>query len=246
VTLGGAFAVNEMFSIALGVRGMYVMNTYKGEATLSYGGTDYTAELDTEQTGMGVGGIIGFNVALEGINIGLRYESETSIELENKTKVDDFGYYPDGVKTQANIPATLGLGVVFTVMPELNIGADFCYYFDSYADWEGAEDDYDDSWEAGISAEFKVTPTLLVSAGYLYAKTGHNEKTNTDLGFGLDSHTVGLGCKFSASEVLDINAGFSKTFYVESDESDASTPTGNTYQQDCYLFAVGVNYRLGL
>ncbi len=245
LTMGGTFEVNPMFSIALGVRGLYVDTSYKAELNFNPG-VATTYELDAKQTGMGFGGIIGLNIALEGINIGMRYETETSIELENDTSKDDFGMFADGEKVQHNLPAVLGLGAVFSATPELNVGADFTYYFEKQADWDGGEKYFDNSWEVGVFAEYKVTPTLLLSLGYLYSNTAANEDTLNDLGFNLDTHSVGLGCKFSASEELDVNAAFSRTFYIESPESKHPDATGNTYTKVCYLIAVGVNYRLPL
>ena len=58
-------------------------------------------QLDAVQTGSGITPIIGLNFHLtDMINVGLKYEHHTTIELTNETTLDDVRMYPDGAKVQ--------------------------------------------------------------------------------------------------------------------------------------------------
>jgi long-chain fatty acid transport protein len=83
-------------------------------------------EVDVTQKGTGVTPVIGVNLTLcEKLNIGLRYEFLTKIELKNNTLVDGTGEFPDGKKTRSDMPALLAVGATYPFTPKLRGYADF-------------------------------------------------------------------------------------------------------------------------
>ncbi len=73
--------------------------------------------LDCTQSGWGITPIIGFNFNWEKLNVGVKYEFLSSLNVENKTKVDDTGLFQDGVNTPHDIPALLTIGAQYDIIP---------------------------------------------------------------------------------------------------------------------------------
>ncbi|MFC1547308.1 OmpP1/FadL family transporter [Candidatus Neomarinimicrobiota bacterium] len=194
---------------------------------------------DATKTGSGFTAIIGVNLTpMEGLNIGIRYEMQTALELETATDVDIEGVLVDGAKEGADMPAMLGLGVAYKVMPSLKAEASFNYYMNTAVDWDGAEDNLDNGFEGGVAFEYKLSDALCASAGFLYAQGGAKDEYQTDLDYSLNSSTVGLGVGYSLSENLGLNVGFANTFYTEGQNAAAT----ETYNKTSIDIAVGVNY----
>ena len=261
-TLGGAYKINEMFSVSLGIRYINAKKTYTADAqtpnaiyTVSASDTNIA---DVELTADGFGGIIGVNITpMEKLNIGVRYETNSKLEWDTDVSgsalggliVDGLGY-ADGETEKKDLPALLALGASYDVLPELKVSTSFTYYFIKQATWEhydGTEtnDDYDNGWEAGLSAEYKVMPQLLVSIGYLYTKIGGNDKTWMDLEIALDGQAIGAGAKYEVIPGLDINLGFGWSIYKDSNSkySLSGTPQDIEYKKDAKFIALGVQYK---
>ncbi|NQU86068.1 MAG: aromatic hydrocarbon degradation protein, partial [Mariniphaga sp.] len=68
-------------------------------------------EVDTKQTGAGITPILGINITpIENLNIGIKYEFQTTLTLTNETTVDDVGLFPDGQESASDLPAILSVG----------------------------------------------------------------------------------------------------------------------------------------
>ena len=196
-------------------------------------------EVDATQTGSGITPI--FSVFLEpnaDLDIALRYEMKTPLELENDTKTDDTGMFPDGAKSSDDMPAMLAVGVAWQMSPKLKLETNINYYFAEDVDWDGAEEHLNNEYEAGLAVEYALTDAICASGGYLFSTTSATEKYQTDLSYGLDSHTVGVGIGYKLLENLRIDVGALNTFYMEGEDD-----TGREhYQKTTMDFAVGVGY----
>jgi len=171
-TLGGAYAINDMISVSLGARYVDASREFRGYATLSddpSGPADLRVDVDYEETGHGWGGIIGVNIApTEALNIGLRYETKTSIDLRTDVKKDTVpppvGSLPglvDGAKRNRDIPALLGLGVSYKFNPKIKVDANFTWYLNNDVDWDdnlvtatNDESRKDNGYDLGIACEY--------------------------------------------------------------------------------------------
>jgi len=188
------------------------------------------------------------------LNVGLKYEFRTKLELENDTKKDlVVPQFTDGAKIRNDIPALLSVGARYSVLPQLRISGGMHYFFDKDATIEkapGVKKEIDGNmYEISVGGEYDITDKILISAGYLYAKTGVGQGYQTDLSHSLTSSTVGFGGEFKVTEKLDLNLGMLYTMYT-SDAKDgsytmATTQVVNykeTYNRTNIDFSIGIGY----
>ena len=107
-------------------------------ALLDAGTADQT--LSTVQTGGGITPIIGVNLnLLDKINIGIKYEHHTKIELENETPdgfdvvINGQGMYPNGAKSRGDLPGMFSVGVQVKPIEKLTASVGFNYFLDKTA-----------------------------------------------------------------------------------------------------------------
>jgi long-subunit fatty acid transport protein len=235
---------------------------------------------DVKQTGSGFCPVLGVNLNLmEGkLNIGMKYEFKTKINLTNDTKVDlTTGYvidsvnfvntdsisqFPNGAKTPSDMPALFTIGASYKLMKNLKVSAGFHYYFDKNANYGRSENRIvvenskvieTNNYEFALGTEYNITDKILVSAGYLYTKTGVMVGYNTDLSYSLGSNSFGLGGKVSILPQIDIEVGASYTEYIPGYKIyDHNIPTipvqpvslKEKYYKNVLIFAIGINVKL--
>ncbi len=250
-TIGGAYKINDMISVSLGARYVDASREFKGYATLGGGfaGTQ-TYSVDYEETGDGWGGILGVNIApTEELNIGLRYETKTSIDLETKVTTNTLPgalnpLITDGFKRNRDLPALLGLGVSYKFTPKIRVETNLTYYFNEDADWEnvpitsGDETKKDNGYDIGIACEYTFNPKWKASVGYMYTDVGIEPDNMSIETPELDANTIAGGVAFKPAPNWDLNFGILKTFY-----DDATTTSGIKYEKDVVIIALGVQYK---
>jgi long-chain fatty acid transport protein len=234
---------------------------------------------DIKQTGSGIAPILSVNITpSENLNIGIRYEMITKIKLTNKTTSDILvGFtglgtpvtmFPDGALTASDMPAMLSVGVDYKPGSNVKISLGSDYFFDKSADYGHTLDlDLNSStpptavknrdiiahngWSLQTGLEVKLTEKLLVSGGYVFANKGVNNLYQTELAYGLATHTFGAGGAYKVwDNHLLINVGGSCTLY-QSDENIvdhlfSATNTiysaRETYSTRTLLFGVGLDF----
>jgi long-subunit fatty acid transport protein len=201
-------------------------------------------EVDVEQTGSGICPIIGANFSLldHKLNIGLKYEFATQMEVKNKTKLDFVmdsvpaigtkpatatTMFPNGAKTPSDMPALLSIGVSYKLLEKLSVSGSLYYFFDKSVEYgktlpneEGKQvfvgnDKVIDNnfFDLGFGAEYSLTKKLLVSTGYLYGKVDVNQKYQADINHTITCHTLCFGGKYAASPIFDFSLGLSWNLY---------------------------------
>lgn len=247
-TIGGAYKINDMVSVSLGARFVDASREFQGYATLGGGllGTR-TYSVDYEETGDGWGGILGVNIApTEELNIGLRYETKTSIDLETDVTTDTV---PGGLVTQGDtrnrdLPALLGLGVSYKFTPKIRVETNLTYYFNDDADWtdnpvtSGDETQKDDGFDLGIAFEYTFNPKWKASVGYMYTDVGIDPDNMSIETPELDADTLALGVAFKPTPNWDLNLGILESFY-----KDDTTSTGIKLEKNVIIIAIGVQYK---
>ncbi|BHH82385.1 OmpP1/FadL family transporter [Desulforhopalus sp. 52FAK] len=243
-TLGGAYAVNDTLSLSLGMRYIYAYQEFEGIIGSTGAAGDTVIKLDLERDATGVGGILGVNISpSENLNIGMRLESSTKIDFESSVARDDLGLTSrmgmgDGVKQREDLPGLISVGLSYKPAPSWRLETSFTYYLEDDATWEDARlQGAGNSWEAGLAIEYKTSPKLLVSAGYLYneLEIGADEmQPENPL---LDNHSIGAGGVWSVNEKMNVSLGIFNTFY-----DDETTSSGVTYKKDALCAALGVEY----
>lgn len=266
MTLGGAYQLNDEFSVALAAR--YVDTTRKMKGTITVGaaqlldpgtGTpvngDITGKVRFKEEASGWGYLLGLNYAPnDAWNFGFRYESQVKLDFDQSIGEDNLNILPalgvtDGGERRRNLPGIFGLGASCQVLPQLRIEGNMTYYaneFAHFSDIPGTPRDesaVDDGYEFGLMAEYLFTDSLVGSLGYLYTITGVDEaKDMTPELPELDSHAVGTGVAWTARENLVFNFGIGHVFYKDASFT-STTGARITYEKEITMFGVGVQYK---
>lgn len=216
-------------------------------------------EVDVEQKGTGITPLIGVNLSFsERLNIGIKYEFITKIELETTVHDEKGGgiFVQDSV-VRCDLPGMLSLGVGFKALPKLNTAFSFNYYQDRSANYgrtvEGVQVDNDDVidnnyFEVALGFEYNLSEKLMLSLGWLLAKTGVSKEYQNDMSYSLTSNSIGGGVKYSLNEKLNINISAFNSFYNQQkvdysvDLSGNSIPAQNNYIKTNLIFSLGVDY----
>ena len=235
--LGGTYKINEMFSAYGGFRLNIVNNGYEGymkNVKIGVGGTLVPIEnvisethplyplvsekhLDCSQSGWGVSPIVGFNYSYQDrLNVGVKYEFKTALNVENNTKLDDTGMFPDGVNTPHDIPALFTIGVSYKILPQLTASVGYHRFFDSDAKMDGdKQKDAGSTNEYLAGVEYQINRLFMVSAGGQITKYGVGDTYQKDLSFSCDSYSIGLGGAVNVSSKVKINVGYFWTVYSD-------------------------------
>ncbi len=216
--------------------------------------------LETEQTGSGITPIVGVNLSLleDRLNIGMKYEFHTDIELTNKTtkgKGFTAGFtpegkpvelFPDGKKTDADIPALLSIGAEYKVTDRLSTQIGYHLYMDKNLGWANEIQNKKtiniidgNLWELGVGLEYQLNEKLLLSTGYLRGQTGVDDAYHNDMRFSLVSNTYGFGGAYKINDMLRLQAG---TYYVQYNDK---TVNGQTYDKYNLGFSIGIDFTFG-
>jgi long-chain fatty acid transport protein len=272
-TFGGAFKINDMFSVSLGA--MYV-DTHKeaqGNVTLANPallpsppyppGTPYPdviASVDYEEEADGWGGVIGLDISpTDQWNIGIRYNTKVSLDYDQTVKIDSINdtygnNYGDnmilpnlgvtnGGKSTRDLPAILALGVSYKLNDKIRLETNLTYYFNEDADWMGDEDLVDNGYDLGLALEYTFNPKLKGSIGYIHTDTGQDAKDMLPESPALNADTIGGGVAYEFIPGMILNFALGNSFY-ESD-SFVSPTTGNTieYEKNNLFVALGIQYK---
>ena len=209
--------------------------------------------VDVKQTGAGITPIIGVDIHLDKLNIGLKYEHMTIIGLTNKTVVDGTGLFPDGGKSNSDIPAIIAGGADYQVSDKLKVSGSFNLFLDKNVNWgknvyqqvRTIDKNY---LELAFGVEYKLTDNFALSAGYLNSNTGVSEQYQSDFSYSNDSYSTGLGCQWKMNKRLVLDAGMLLTTYKNSTKIfTEAAPIGTyneTYGKDTFTFAVGIGYKI--
>ncbi|HEX2395326.1 MAG TPA: outer membrane protein transport protein [Bacteroidales bacterium] len=175
-------------------------------------------EVDAEETGNGFAPIIGVNISpCDKLNIGLKYEFRTKLDLKQSIKDDKgAGLFVQDSTVHADMPAMFSVGLDYQVLPKLSAAAGFHYYFDKNARYGKTLDLSDEEvnndkvieknyFEIGLGLEYAITEKFLFSAGYLYAKPGVTADYQSDMSYVLPCNTIGGGFGFKFTEKVMAN-----------------------------------------
>jgi len=211
--------------------------------------SDEGAQLESSQSGWGVAPIIGFNFNYQNrLNIGMKYEFKTALDVENDTKRDDTGLFSDGVNTAHDIPALFTVGVSYKILPQLEASIGYHHFFDSdakMADDKQKDAGSTDEFLAGL--EYQINHMFLVSAGGQITKYGVGNTYQKDLSFSCDSYSIGLGGAVNVSPNVRINVGYFWTTYSDYTKEPGGGIGSVITNKDVFsrtnkVFAAGVDF----
>ena len=259
-TVGGAYAINEMWSVSLGLRYLKSDREMKGNITFAIPGGAFPIDLEFEEEADGFGGVIGINFApTDALNIGLHYDTKIDLDYEADVKKDffpapgvsllsSFGVV-DGKERTRNLPARLAAGVSYKFTPKIRVESNITLYLNNSADFPDIagtardESAVDNGYDIGIGVDYTFTDTFSATFGYIYTDTGVDEaKDMTPELPELNAHTVGTGLKYKMNDNLKFIFSLGHVFYQ--DASYVSPVYGaTTYEKEITFVALGVEYK---
>jgi long-chain fatty acid transport protein len=242
-TAGAVYSFKKMVSVSAGLR--YISSTQKQKFSTAL--PSPSVLLDTKATSSGFGGIFGIDLRpISGLNIGVRYETNTKLEWEYKDVAGPLAAglgISKGGKFNRDLPAILGIGASYLVLPKLKVEGSLDYYFNKNADWDGDEDDVDNGFAIGAAAEYALLEKLKVSAGFLFTKTGADPDSYIYLNPALDSVTIAGGALYQFTEKLSAELGVIKPFY-SADDATSLGATPVDVDKSLWIVALGVRYKI--
>ncbi len=212
--------------------------------------------LESKQSGWGVAPIIGLHFNYEGLNIGAKYEFKNSLNVENRTKVDDTGMFADGVNTAHDSPALFTIGASYDIIPKLTASVGYHTFFDKDAKMANDKQKHlsgnTNEYLAGL--EFRINDMFLISTGGQITQFGITDAYQSDLSFTMDSYSIGFGGAVNLSEKTQLNLGYFFTNYSDYTKTSSNynnTPIPGTddfvpgtdiYTRTNKLFAIGIDF----
>ena len=239
--LGVTYTIFEHLSAYLGARFNYVDNGYDGyikNIQLSMGGNLIPAstilqnpnfesfapflsekQLDCKQTGSGVAPIIGLDFNYDKLNVAVKYEFKTNIELKNETKANTTGIadYNDKAVTPYDLPALLTIGAQYDIIEPLTFSVAYHHFFDSDAKMANDKQKFIDGGinEFLTGLEYRINDMFLVSGGIQFTRSGVTDNYQSDLSYSLNSYSVGLGGAVNITKNIRLNLAYFFTNYSD-------------------------------
>lgn len=224
-------------------------------------------EVEAEKTGSGFTPIVSVNIQpIDMLNIAVKYEHTTKLELTNKTTNDVISgidpetgmpitMFPDGATSRLDLPAMLSVGATLRPTESLLFSTGFHYFFDKSADWGGRQDHLEsNSWELGIAAEYALTESFFLSGGWIMTGVGVTDDYQTDLSHSLPTYngwSFGVGWDFMPN--IQVNVGGQYVMYQAGDRnfshdfasSGLMVPVTETLEKSNWVIGAGVNFSFG-
>jgi long-chain fatty acid transport protein len=213
------------------------------------------SEVDVSQEGNAIAPIVGLSIKPnERLNIGVKYEFLTELELRNQTVADGTGLFPHRRTFRNDLPALLSFGAAYRATPRLNVAGSMHYFFDKEARYSGIVDGApaantdiidNDFIEIALGAEYLLTDYLLVSGGFLRSQSGVNERFQSDISHSLSVNSLGVGGRLAISEMIAVNFGFMMSLYDEDSRrySLGGVSVTESYNRDNMAIALGLDLR---
>ena len=137
------------------------------------------SEVSCKSFAFGVSPVFGAHVRLfEKLDIATQVQVKTIMNYEvsdvkGTTIASEIGV-TDGKTFHSDIPTVLNVGVGYRVIDPLYLSTSFNYYFNKSADCNSVigTNEYDDSFEIALGADYTINDYVLVSAGAAYGKQG--------------------------------------------------------------------------
>ena len=255
-TLGASYAINDLWSLAVGARYAKGVREFEGTATISAtnplpgpGGVPLNApltpDLNLEEDADGWAGILGVNFAPnDKLNTALTFISNTKMDYEMDVKRDTLGIAPaagfaQGSKRRIDIPGLLGFGISYRFFPEFKVDLNYTQYLEKDAEIDTYNDE-GNSWDLGISGEYTFTPQWKASLGYMMSdiKVADDQQINEPEEPKLDAQAVAAGVVWSATPSVAVTLGSAYVWYDKVTDSQ-----GIAYEKSIWNASVGIQYR---
>ncbi len=225
-------------------------------ALLAKNSTD--KHIEVKQTGLGLAPILGLNFNYEGLNIGARYEFRTAIEVKNKTKANDSGMsqFADGARVANDLPAVLGLGASYRILPTLTAAVSYNHFFEKDARMAGDKQKAlkHDTNEYLFGLEWNALSWLDVSGGVQLTRKGVSDAYQSNIHFDMSSTSYGLGVGLHLTKEIQLNLAYMISDYKDHTKEvkayasqpalGITLPAKEVYSRKNQIFSIGLDYTL--
>lgn len=210
--------------------------------------------VDVEQTGSGITPILGVNISpVEGLNIGMKYEFMTKLELTNATTVDGTGMFPDGAKTNSDLPSIFAVGVDYKFTKKFSLTSSLNIYNDHGVNW--GKNIYGEprvikhnEWELSFGGQYQLNDWAAISMGYMRTDIGVYEQFNSDFSYYSPSNSFAGGFELKPWSKMTVDLGFLVTNYNDATKLFKDPDVGSyfeTYDKHNIGIAFGLAYQFG-
>lgn len=235
-----------------------VFTTKAATMTANAAGTQDIA-VDAEESGSGITPIISANFSpSENLNVSVRYEMKTKLELTTKVNGGKSGgIFVDGEKVIADMPALLAFGAEYKASEKLMVSATLNTYFDKNVDYDGSAAlnvpmIKKNFMEYGLGAEYGLSEKFRISAGWVATSTGVNSDYQNDQRYSTNTNSFGFGFGYRISPLIDLNLGGQYTVYAEGSKDFSKTlipPTtinwNEKYNKKTMIVGIGLDFYFG-
>lgn len=283
-TFGMAQKINSKFSIAGGLRFMYAMRELNGTAHYNlyvgqgmdkipdpYKSGDVRVDIDSERTGWGVGGVLGFHYQpTEKLNIGFKYETEVELNLDadgsvKTTSTNEIFKIDKGTGSivgninsalekepviaewleddRRNLPAMMALGVSYELTDRITLLTSGNYYFIKDANRNGCYENYDNGYEISVGVDYKLNDKWTLMAGYQYTDTGANENTYKDTDYALDADMYGVGVKYTPDETKEFIVSYAYVDYKNGTAVNEKGQETTTFKKEVNAIGLSATFK---
>ena len=247
--LSGGLGIDAGLLTVLQAQGAFTQ-----KAGLATGVANQTTDKDVncKQSGFGMAPIVGFDFNYDKLNIGVKYEFKTKVDIKNKTDVNTTGVasFDDEVKTPSDIPALLTIGAQYDIISPLTVSIGYHHFFDSDAKMANDKQKFINGgvneYLAGV--EYRINKMFLVSAGTQFTRQGVTDEYQSDMSFSLNSYSVGLGGAINITDNFRINLAYFFTNYadwtkVSSNYNNTTLAGTDVFGRTNKAFGIGLDFR---
>ena len=184
------------------------------------------------QSSVGVAPVVGVDYKVGNFNFAAKYEFKTQIRMKNESTVNEaseieaVNKFKDGEHVNEDAPAQLSVGAQWAPIDEVRINAGWHHYFDKQAEWyANAQDKLShNSNEFLLGAEWDLNDRMTVSLGGQLTRYGLTDEYMNDMSFVVNSHSIGFGFSYKATDKISLKAGYFQTMYDTYDRVTSAQP----------------------
>ena len=253
-----SYAINDMFSVAAGVRMLY------GDAVSDTDASSLGIPLSRNMEGDTVEW--GWNVALdmrptEKMNVAVTYRSLIELDFEENVPTNLMGTMVNPVgSVTIPTPAVLAFSVAYDVLDNLNV--EFTYDRTFWSEYEVLDFDFSPAYpgnpfEAAVARDWDDTNAFRIGLTY-----GLNDKIDLMAGFGYDENPIpdehvdfsipdsdawlySLGMQYAVSDAMEL--GIACLYDYKEERENKVDPSGSVYGEftnaSAFLVTVGMTYK---
>lgn len=206
--------------------------------------------LQCDQTGFGIGPIIGIDYRVGNLNLAAKYEFRTHMGMKNKSTVKEamaieaVNQFQDGATVREDSPALLTVGAEYSILPNLRVDAGYHYFFDKQSMKYGNKQDLlkggTNEFLGGI--EYDATDKLTVSGGFQITNYGLSDEYMNDMSFVVNSWTFGVGAKYKFNDKVALQVAYFQTNYDHYKTAMSAQGIQNDFTRTNKVIGAGIDF----